>query len=491
MLTEQEVEAIHCGTLDVLWETGVRFESKRALELLDKHGCRVNFEDRRVRFPPGLVEETLRRAPSSFRIKARNPDNDILVGGARTYFPPVQGEGILDLEARTMRKATRKENYDGVTVLDALETVHLLVCYSPYFGFEGVPPVMAILESAAAKFRNSSKVNWTGYSNGCEAFSIQMAQALGVDLLGNFDAHNPLTYFRDGVDMAFRFAEAGFPLQCVTGPVCGGTGPASIAGCVVSTNAEIVAGIVLVQLIKPGTRVLANDFGTMQNMRSGCPGFGQIGTFLHSVVFNQVWREKYHIPTIHSTTAFMAAKEIDVQLGYGKGIGALLVALSGGHFVHLHGSIYGERTWHPLQAIIDDDIAGMIGRALRGVQVDDETLAVDLIHEVGPIPGHYLSKAHTRKWWMMDQFIPRVADRLTVPEWEKRGRKGIVDYAGERLDEILSTHEVDPPLTDSQEEDLERILREAREHYRDKGLISDKEWSAYKQDIGSSGYPYA
>lgn len=491
MLTEEEVEAIHSGTLDVLRETGVRFESKRALELFDNHGCLVDFEDRRVRFPQGLVEEALRKAPSSFRIKARNPDNDIIVGGARTLCPPVQGEGILDLEARKMRPATRKENYDGVTVLDALDTVHLMVCYSPYFGFEGVPPVMAILESAAAKFRNSSKVNWTGYSNGCEVFSIQMAQALGADLLGNFDAHNPLSYYGEGIDMAFRLVEAGFPVQCVTGPVCGGTGPASIAGCVVSTNAEIIAGIVMVQLIKPGTRVLANDFGTMQNMRSGCPGFGQIGTFLHSVVFNQVWREKYNIPTIHSTTAFMAAKEIDVQLGYGKGIGALLVALSGGHFLHLHGSIYGERTWHPLQAIIDDDIAGMIGRVLRGVQVDDESLAIDLINEVGPIPGHFLSKAHTRKWWPIDQFIARVADTLTVPEWENQGRKGILDYAQERLDEILSTHEVDPPLSGGQEEDIERILQEARAFYRDKGLISDAEWEAYRRDIASPSYPYA
>lgn len=491
MLTEEGVEAIHCGTLDVLWETGVRFESERALELFDKNGCLVDFEDRRVRFPPGLVEENLARAPSSFRIKARNPDNDILVGGARTYFPPVQGEGILDIEARKMRTATRKENYDGVTVLDALDTVHLLVCYSPYFGFQGVPPVMAILESAAAKFRNSSKVNWTGYSNGCEVFSIQMAQSIGVDLLGNLDAAAPLTYYGDAVEMAFEFAEAGFPLQCVTGPVCGGTGPASIAGCVVSTNAEIIAGIVLVQLIKPGSRVLANDFGTMQNMRSGCPGFGQVGTFLHSVLFNQVWRERYGIPTIHSTTAFMASKEIDVQLGYGKGIGALIVALSGGHLVHLHGSIYGERTWHPLQAIIDDDIAGMIGRALRGVRVDDETLAVDLINEVGPIPGHYLSKAHTREWWPKEQFIPHVADRLTVPEWENRGRKGILDYARDRFDEILSQHEVDPPLSDSQEEDIERILQEARSYYREKGLISDQEWDAYKRGIGSPDYPYA
>ena len=490
MLTEEQVEAIHRGTLDVLWETGVRFESEKALKLFEENDCKVDFEERRVRLPPGLVEECLRKAPSSFRIKARNPKNDVVVGGNTTYFPPVQGQGILDLEARKMRVATRKENYDGVTILDALDTVHLLVCYSPYFGFEGVPPVMAILESAAAKFRNSSKVNWSGYSNECEIFTIQMAKLLGADILGNYDAAAPLTYYGDAVEVVFRFAEADLPLQCVTGPVCGGTGPATIAGCVVSTNAEIIAGIVLLQLVKPGARVLANNFATMQNMSSGAPGFGQMGTFLSSVVFNQVWRRKYSIPTIHSTTAFMATKEIDVQLGYGKGIGALIVALSGGHFIHLHGSVYGELTWSPLQAIVDDDIAGMVGRTLEGVQVNDETLAIDLINEVGPIPGHYLAKAHTRKWWPKEQFIPRVADRLTLPEWENTGRKGVLDYAKQRMEEILATHKVDPPLTDSQEEGIERILEEARKYYRDKGLMSDEEWAVYRKQIESPDYPH-
>ena len=186
----------------------------------------------------------------------------------------------------------------------------------------------------------------------------------------------------------------------------------------------------------------------------------------------------------------MATKEIDVQLGYGKGIGALIVALSGGHFIHLHGSVYGELTWSPLQAIVDDDIAGMVGRTLEGVQVNDETLAIDLINEVGPIPGHYLAKAHTRKWWPKEQFIPRVADRLTLPEWENTGRKGVLDYAKQRMEEILATHKVDPPLTDSQEEGIERILEEARKYYRDKGLMSDEEWAVYRKQIESPDYPH-
>lgn len=128
MLTEEQVEAIHRGVLDVLWETGVRYESEKALKLFDKNGCKVYYETRRVRFPPSLVEECLRKAPSSFRIKARNPENDIVVGGNTTYFPPVQGQGIFDLEARKMRVATRDVRAhaaDGVSQLCLLSAERL------------------------------------------------------------------------------------------------------------------------------------------------------------------------------------------------------------------------------------------------------------------------------------------------------------------------------------------------------------------------------
>jgi trimethylamine--corrinoid protein Co-methyltransferase len=490
ILSEEQVEDIHKGTLDILWETGMRFESEKALKFLAKNGCKVDLDNKRVHFPPGLVEESLRKAPSSFRIKARNPKNDIVVGGNTTYFPPSVGMGILDLKTGKMRTPTRKENYNGVTILDALDTVHLMTVYAPYFGFEGVPPVMSIPESTAAKFRNSSKVNWCGYTNNSEIFTIKMAQALGAEILGNSDPSSPLTYYSDAAETFFRFSEVGFPLQIVTGPTCGGSGPATIAGCTALCNAEIIAGIVLLQLIKPGSRVMANTITNMQNMRSGSPGFGQIGGFLQSVVFSQIWRRKYNIPTIHSTTAFMAAKEIDVQLGYGKGIGVLLVALSGGHLIHLHGSIYGELTWSPVQAVIDDDIGGMIGRALEGVRVDNDTLAIDLINEVGPIPGHFLNTAHTREWWSKEQFIPKVEDRLTPAEWENMGRKGIIDHAKQRMEEILSSHKVDLPLTDNQEKEIERILEEARKYYRDRGLISEKEWEVYSKHLTSTNYPY-
>jgi len=148
----------------------------------------------------------------------------------------------------------------------------------------------------------------------------------------------------------------------------------------------------------------------------------------------------------------------------------MTAALSGANIIGLQGAISSELTHHPVQAILDDDIAGMVGRFLEGIEVNDETLAIDLIEEVGPIPGHYLGTEHTRKWWKREQFVPKVADRLTYPEWMQKGKKSALDYAKERMEEILATHRP-TPLTTSQEEDIERILEEARKYYREKGLM--------------------
>jgi trimethylamine--corrinoid protein Co-methyltransferase len=167
----------------------------------------------------------------------------------------------------------------------------------------------------------------------------------------------------------------------------------------------------------------------------------------------------------------------------------LLGALAGYSPICLHGGIYGEITAHPLFAIIDDDLAGMIGRLLEGIEVNDETLCVDMISQIGPIPGYYLNTKHTRQWWEKEQFTQKIADTLTYPEWIGNGKKSCIDYAKERMDEILSTH-VPNPLSPEQEKIVEDTLIEAREYYRKKGKISDSEWELYKKDLESPDYPF-
>ncbi|MFC1914943.1 trimethylamine methyltransferase family protein [Chloroflexota bacterium] len=295
---------------------------------------------------------------------------------------------------------------------------------------QNVSPFMMPIEGVASGIRNSSKAQSTGYGYDFEIFAIKMAKAVGMELRGSMSASSPLTLDRECCEAGFRFAEAGFPIGIGSGPMYGASGPATIAGSTITNNAEIIAEIVLVQLIKQGTGVLACDFGYPLDMISGNPAFGNVGTVLQNIVFAQIWRH-YDIPVGNWSAGFCNSKKIDFQNGYERSMSVLISALAGFNLCNLHGAIHGELTYHPVMSILYDDIAGWVGRFIEGVEVNDETLAIDLIEQVGPIPGQYLNTAHTRKWWQQEQFIPKSADREPYPEWIKKGKKDAVALAGE------------------------------------------------------------
>ncbi len=222
ILTEEQLEVIHRGALNVLEKTGLRIEHERALKLFEENGCRVDYDDRRVRIPPGVVEECMRRCPSSFHLKARNPKNDMILGGNTVYFGPFPGMQTVDFDTWEPRAPTREEFYDGVTVLDALENLHYIHTYSPWFGFEGLPPVMCIPEGFAAEARNSTKVLRSASSKDCEIFIIEMAKAVGTDAPVSCCVSAPLTYYAEAVEASYRAIEADFPVFVTGGAIMGG-----------------------------------------------------------------------------------------------------------------------------------------------------------------------------------------------------------------------------------------------------------------------------
>jgi trimethylamine--corrinoid protein Co-methyltransferase len=460
-LTEEHVEAIHRGTLSVLEGTGVRVEHERALKLLEKNGCKVDYDNRRVRIPQALAEECLRKCPSNCYIKARDPKSDLMIGGNTLYFNCCPGTMTMDLDTWETRRATLAEADDANKVLDALDNVHFAFT-GGYTVIGDVPPEMGLLEGYTSAIRNTTKGVCATYCDDYEVFAIKMAKAIGIDMIGMMSAAPPLTYYADAVESGFRCAEAGFPLMVTSGQVLGGTGPVTQAGSAIANNAEMIAGVVLAQLMKPGLPVLACDFTFPMNMSSGEPACGSLGQAFHQAVFIQTWR-RYGVPT-WVVPGIINAKKIDFQNAYERTFSAVTAALLGANMLQLHGGGCAEILSHPVQSILDDDIAGMIGRFVEGIEVNHETLAVDLIDQVGPIPGYYLNKEHTRKWWEKEQFIPKVADMMSVGEWLKTGKRDAVDYAKNRMAEILETHKP-KPLTPKEEQAIEDILKEAREYY--------------------------
>jgi len=205
-------------------------------------------------------------------------------------------------------------------------------------------------------------------------------------------------------------------------------------------------------------------------MESGDLFFCSLGASLHQMAFNQIWHDLYKIPTNNTGSAFPYSKKADYQSAYEKTHIAMASALSGANMIVFHGGVTAELSYNPILAIIDDDIAITIGKTIEGFEVSEETMAVDLIKSVGPVPGTFLNKNHTRTWWKKEYFMPKSADRTSFPQWQSTGKKGVIEKAKERMEEILATHKV-KPLSDSQDAEIDGILQDARKYYKAKGLL--------------------
>lgn len=484
LLTQEDVEAIHRGALYTLEKTGMRVDHGPSLELLEKNGCKVDLERNRAWMPTALVEECIRRCPSSFLLKARDPDLDLMVGGDTVYFMQGMGMRYVDLKTWGTRPATASEHRDAMIVADALENVHLADGIFFYMEREGIPPVMVMLENLVSGLRHSAKAQQFGYQKDCEIFAIQLAQALGINLNPELDSAAPLTLYAPPLDAAFRYVRAGFPIQPTVSITMGSEGPVTHVGSIVLAVAMVLGWTVLTQLIKPGAPMSIQHGNGPMDMKSGSTRFGMVGGAITSAMMNQMLR-RYEIPSCPSAGFSSNSKKIDYQVGYEKALGALTDALTGGHLFIFQGGSSGELMYHPALSVLDDDVAGWIGRFLEGVTVNDVTLAIDLINQIGPIPGHYLSTAHTREWWQKEQFLPKAADLEAYPVWIKSGKKDALELAKDRVEQILATHKP-LPLTPDQEQSIEDVLKEARTYYRDKNLISDEEWDEYMKVIPES-----
>jgi trimethylamine--corrinoid protein Co-methyltransferase len=465
ILSDDEVERIHVGTLEVLESTGVVFENKKALEILDSWGCNVDFEKQLVRFPSYLVEESIRRCPSSFTIQARHPDYNLRVGGQTLYFGPFVGMETLDWQTNRKRSPTTEDARNGVKVIDFLD--NLQACYGPYFSFADVPPVMTVPTQTAILFRNTPKPTMGLSGFDAEVWQIKMAQATGQELIGNVGSAPPLTWSDSITTAAFRYIDSGFPIIPVSGLNFGANSPATLAGSLILNNAELLSMITLIQLVKPGTRIIAANYSQPMDMRTSQPLLGSIEKALAGMAFAQMWRY-YHVPSFQTVSS--DAKLPDYQCGYEKSMALLLQALAGYSILAVAGTVYDELMWSPVMAIIDNDVIGSLGRILQGIEVNDETMAVDLIREVGPIPGHYLNTSHTRKWWKHELFLPVLADRLSYPEWINAGSMGILERAKIKFDEIIVNHQP-LPLSEEQEKAVSEILEEAEIFYKEHGML--------------------
>ncbi len=469
ILSQSQVEQLHSSTLQVLDEIGFKYESEKVLKLLEKHGCRVDHENRIARIPPDLVEWAIAKTPSSFMVRARDPEKSIRLGGNTVYFMNSAGARYADVDTGEVTMPTLEQNNEGVVVSDALESVHCFPSYTPYFEIGGVPPVMSCPVSCAQRMRFSTKPSRGAQPTDSFIWETKLAQAVGAQLMGCVEGAAPLSLAEDPCNAAFYYLDAGFPIYIASGSLMGASHPITIAGATVSHNAELLAIIVMLQCIKPGCGVIANNFVSAMNMQTGDLNFGTAAISLHQMAYNQIWHDHYKIPINNTGAAFSNSKMIDYQTAAEKLPLAMCSAISGANLIVLHGGVTGELAYNPILAVIDDDIARTIGRMLESFDVTDDMIGLDVIRQVG-VGGTFLNTKQTRTLWRSEDYMPKVFDKTSYQEWVAGGKKTILDKAKERTEEILSTHKPDP-LTDEQEKDVESILKEATKYYKEKGLI--------------------
>ena len=470
VLSDEQIYTIHQAALEILWHTGVLVKAPAARALLRRAGAWVNDETMLCRLPGYIVEEALQRAPSSFTVYARNPAHNVHVSTQSLHYEPMIGLlNCYDYVTGTTHRTTLEDVGHLIKLADALPSCHLLHSGAIMPQIEGVPIPVTHVYGYLESVRHSSKViKATSRARILAEDCLRLVAVLagGEDELRRqpftFTTDNPvapLQHDRDQTEGALEFAKYGLPIDVTSEPQAGATSPVTLAGLLAQQTADVISGITIIQLAHPGNPVWYGTCGSIMDMRVGRIAIGAIEMGLINVASAQI-AHFYNLPC-RGTAAATDSKLLDIQAGYEKATVLTMAALGGVNKIFYPGTIEGALTVSPESLVIDDEVIGALYRALEGIDVNQATLALDVINRVGP-GGHFLAQRHTLQFLEREQFIPPLADRQTREKWQQAGSKGVADRAHERVQQILAEHQV-VPLEARVEAELERIVREVEQ----------------------------
>lgn len=281
-------------------------------------------------------------------------------------------------------------------------------------------------------------------------------------IIVNVLAVSPLQWAHTNLEILIQLAKMKVPMIIGSEPQAGTTAPVTLAGQIVMNTAETLAGITLAQLISPGVPVVYGHIGSISDMRSGFFASGAVELSILNAMSNQI-AHYYRLPT-YATGGMSDAKLSDYQAGVEKGLQALITAMSGGNYIHdAAGLLECCMTSSYEQYVLDNEMLAMVSRALEGVDFTRETLAFQVIQEIGP-RGNFLGHMHTLRNITKEHFIPKIFNRQVREDWEKGGSRSAAEVAKEEAKRILRTHQPTPLPTEVDRE-LKLILKKAEESY--------------------------
>lgn len=467
VLSDADLDRIFEASLDLLMNPGIICESSIILDIFEKSDAQVDRSTGAVRLPRHLVEWAIQSAPGSFVLHGRgDPKMDMLLEPGRVYY----GMGgtseplFWDWDLWRPRQPTKTDMVNSTRVGHALTNIDWVqtLCMS------GDQPTGEIFfHDFDAIFRNTTKPTVMNIlERPFTQHLLRMAAAVSggesglrdkPTVLGIVTPISPLKFpvMCEGI---VDVVEAGVPVLYSPGPLMGATSPATVAGTVALTNAEVLFGVTLVQLIRPGAKVVLKPDTDVFDMKTTQVTYDSPEQNLGKIAMVQL-AKRYNIP-IYGLAGGVECKVPDAEAAAEAMMGMLLNGLAGMTMNQSLGTLSWGLYGSPEMVVICDEIANMIRRVLDGITVSDETLAIDVIRQVGP-GGDFLSQDHTVHYFRKELYFPKLFRRTTIDEWTASGARMIHEVAHEKVLDILSkAGPVDlPPGADAE---LERAFNQAR-----------------------------
>jgi trimethylamine--corrinoid protein Co-methyltransferase len=457
---KEECEKIHLASLEILQRVGVDVHDEKARGYLVRGGAKA--DGLRVRLPEYMVARALSTAPKRINLYNRNGKVAMRAGGYRSYF----GGGsdclnVLDHRTGERRRPTLNDVREASTLLDALPEIDFVMsAFLP----EDVDSRIYDRYQMEVMLNNTTKpiVFVTPDFEGCVA-AVEMCEIVA----GGSEAYQQrpfatcyinvtsgLTANAEALQKCMYLAEKGLPQLYIPLNAGGVNSPVTTAGCMASMNAGILLGIVLSQLVREGAAIAV-------------PGWNGGPYNLQTMVGNYVLADEQGVPTsmgkyydlpVFGLGGSTDSKILDQQSGFEVTLSLMTALLHGANIVHDVGFMDSGLQGSLQNMAISNEILGFLRAATAGVVVNDETLALDVIEELGPT-GNYLGHEHTLRHYK-EPFYSKLVDKNPFSVWQKRGSTSMEERASKFVDTILSSHKAEPLPADIQKAVKEIVQRE-------------------------------
>jgi len=469
MLSQSQIERLHEASMRILEDIGIDFLDEEALDIWARAGAKVDRAAQHVWIDRGLVMEAVDKAPSQFRLRARNPERSVPIGGNNTIFSVTSGTAFVSDLDGGRRPGTLADMQNLMRLVHMCPPLH--VVESQATEPQDLPVEVRHLARGLSIFTLSDKpVAQAAHGRVVATDCLNMAAIVfgGIDeikkepvFVSVVNANSPLRYDTGMLGGVITYARGGQPIVMTPFILAGAMSPISMAAAVAQQNAEALAGIALTQLVNPGVPVIYGGFTTNVDMATGSPAFGTPEGAWAFFAGAQLAR-RYGLP-YRGSGGLNTSKVPDAQAAYETQMCLWPTILSHTNYVmHAAGWLEGGLVASFEKLILDVEGLAMMQRLFGGVEISDDTLALDSIAAVGP-GGHHFGTPHTLARYQTEFYRPIVSDRQNIGFWQDQGALDAAQRANRVWKELLSNYEP-PPIDPAVEQELrEYVDRRTRE----------------------------